>query len=131
MKSDEQILAEIGKAAGGLLLMSESDYPLEPFRMEGPHEPPPERLRQLAGEAEDAPVETLSLDDFFRAAAATTPRQDGGAAFGSFHPLVRTLKENLTGLRVYKVGRINMPVYVVGRSSSGSWLGISTRVVQT
>ncbi|MDQ3743999.1 MAG: nuclease A inhibitor family protein [Acidobacteriota bacterium] len=41
------------------------------------------------------------------------------------------LEENLTDLKAYRVGLINIPVYVVGRSASGNWLGVSTRVVET
>jgi hypothetical protein len=32
---------------------------------------------------------------------------------------------------VYRIGEVNMPVYIIGKSSSGSWLGLSTRVVET
>ena len=49
----------------------------------------------------------------------------------SFQSVVRTLRENLTDIRVYRIGEINIPVYILGRSGSGSWLGLSTRVVET
>ena len=39
MKSDEQIMDEIKRAARGLFRMSESDYPVEPFRLEDGQEP--------------------------------------------------------------------------------------------
>ena len=48
VRGDEQILSEVARAAGGLWYMSESDYPLEPVRLEGTDEPGPERLRELA-----------------------------------------------------------------------------------
>jgi hypothetical protein len=31
----------------------------------------------------------------------------------------------------YRVGTVNVAVYVVGRSPEGHWLGVSTRVVET
>jgi len=133
MKSDEEIMAEIEEAAAGLLLMSEADYPPEPLRLEGADEPDPVRLRELAGEAADAPVEVRGLEEFFRAAASEPPWKAGVelALARRFQNLVRTLRENLADVRVYRVGEINMPVYVIGKSSSGSWIGLSTRVVET
>lgn len=134
MKSDEQILSELARAAEGLWYMSESDYPLEPVRLEGADGPRPERLRELACAGADARVETRSLEEFFRpAAAARLPRAgaDEPARAASFEGVVRTLSENLRDIRVYRIGEINIPVYVLGRSSSGNWLGLSTRVVET
>jgi hypothetical protein len=48
-----------------------------------------------------------------------------------YQALLRLLKENLNDLKVYRVGRINIAVYIIGRSKAGNWLGISTRVVET
>jgi Nuclease A inhibitor-like protein len=134
MKSDEQILSELARAAEGLFYMSESDYPLEPIRLEGAEEPGPERLRELAGVGTDARVETRSLEEFFRDDhAVQMPREGMGEPLRptSFQNVVRTLGENLTDIRVYRIGEINIPVYVLGRSGSGNWLGLSTRVVET
>ena len=133
MRTDEQILAELGRAAAGLFYMSESDYPLETLCLGIVESVGPERLRELAGRGRDARVEVMSLEEFFRDdAAAVEPSRGGGPARpASFQGLVRLLRENLTDVKVYRVGEINIPVYVLGRSESGSWLGVSTRVVET
>jgi len=130
MKSDEEILTELARAAEGLLYMSESDHPFEPLRLAGG--PTPERLRALAGAEADA-VQTLSLEEFFRAPASEPSWKEGAelASARRFQALARALAENLSEARAYKVGRINMPVYVLGRSPLGNWLGLSTRVVET
>jgi hypothetical protein len=44
---------------------------------------------------------------------------------------LRLLEENLADLKVFRVGVVNIPVYIAGRSASGNWLGVSTRVVET
>ena len=49
----------------------------------------------------------------------------------NYRNILQVLSQNLADSKAYKVGRINMPVYVVGRSKRGNWLGVSTRVVQT
>ena len=128
-RSDEEILAELGRAADGLWYMSESDYPLEPVRLEGPDEPSHERLRELAGAGADARVETRDLEGFFRDAAAVRGGTQPTPA--SFAGVLRALGENLTDIRVYRIGAVNIAVYALGRSARGNWLGVSTRVVET
>ena len=134
MKSDEEILSELARAAHGLLFMSESDYPLEPFRLDarGP-EPDLARLRQLAGAPADARVEVTTPEKLFAVAAGQQPWK-GEAELSTarrFRRLLGVLGAELGDLRVYRVGEVNIAVYVLGRSPSGSWLGLSTRVVET
>lgn len=133
MKTDEQILRELARAAEGLLYLSESDHPFGVVHWEGLAEITPDHLRSLAGQAADAPVEVRGVDEFFRRAIVET-RGGGGAEIGpagGYQALVRVLKEDLAGTKVYRVGRINIPVFIVGRSPEGNWLGLSTRAVET
>ena len=132
MMSDERLIEELRGATLGLLFMSESDYPFEVFRWEVA-EPMPQFLRGLTGHDPSAPVEERTATDFFRA-AASEPAWKGEAQLATarrYQTLLRLLETNLSGLKVFRVGTINMPVYVVGRAASGSWLGVSTRVVET
>lgn len=129
MRSDEEILEELRRESVGLWYMSESDYPLEPVRLGGPDEPSHERLRELAGAAADARVETRSLEQFFRPGAAVKMGERPAPA--SFEGVLRALRENLTDARVYRIGDTDIHVYVLGRSGAGGWLGLRTRVVET
>ncbi len=129
MRSDEEILKELARAADGLWYMSESDYPLEPVRLGGTDGPSHDRLRELAGAGADARVETTSLEGFFRDEAAV--RAGERPAPASFRGLLRALTENLSDVKVYRVGDVDIAVYVLGRSAGGGWLGVSTRVVET
>jgi len=134
MKSDEQVCRELREATEGLLFMSESDYPFEIIKWEGAEEVSPERLRRIAGQdATAAPVEERTVEDFFRVAVGE-PEWKGKAELATarrYQELVRLLEGELAGVRVYRVGEINIAVYAVGRSSEGNWLGVSTRVVET
>jgi hypothetical protein len=127
MKSDKEIIEELRQLTEGLLWMSESDYPFETIYWEGLPEINAQILRSLSGQAEDAPVEIASVDEFFRVAVSEESRQEAKRYRG----LVQTLKDNLDELKVYRVGQINIPVYIVGRNKTGNWLGISSRVVET
>lgn len=129
MKTDEQIVEELKAASNGLLMMSESDYPFKVVRW---GEELPEQLRD-AGGASQAKIEMREADDFFR--AATTEREgmraEDHATVDRYRKLVRVLKESLVDLKVYKVGTLKMDVYVIGRSSDGTWMGLTTQVVET
>lgn len=116
-QDDEQVLERLAHVVAGLLFMSESDYPFELIQWEGQTEPTADFIRNVAGEAEDSPVEKLGAGQFLNS--------------GRYQRLLLALQRELSDLRAYKVGRINMPVYVVGRSREGRWLGVATRVVET
>ena len=98
-------------------MMSESDYPLELIQWNGSTAITPEFLRGVTNEPAESRVEETSLELFL--------------ANGQFEHLERFLRNHLTDLKVYKVGTINIPVYIIGKSPEGNWLGLSTRVVQT
>jgi hypothetical protein len=124
-------MTEIAVAVDGLWYMSESDYPLEAVCLEGNTEPSAEVLCNLAGAGARTCVETRDLPEFFREGAGFRMTEEGTGQPASFDAVVQTLTENLEDIRVYRIGKINIPVYVLGRSSSGGWLGVSTRVVET
>jgi hypothetical protein len=131
MKTDEQLVEALREATRGLMFMSESDYPFEVVLWEA--EPTHDTLRALTGSDASAPVEERSAADFFRVAASEADWKGAQelASARRYQTLLRLLEENLTDLRVFRVGEINIPVYVVGRGPSGGWLGVSTRVVET
>jgi len=114
---DAQILEQLKRATAGLLFMSESDYPFEVIYWEGLPDLTHDYLCRLSGLSEDCEVEEMKVEDFL------LPEK--------YRNIVQVLSQNLAERKAYKVGRINMPVYVVGRSKRGNWLGVSTRVVQT
>lgn len=130
--TDEQIIAKLHEATSGLTFMSESDYPFEVFNW-GATAPTHEFLRELTGEPADAAVETKTATDFFRVATAEAAWKNAEQLTEArrFQQLLRLLEENLTDLKVFRIGAINIPVYVAGRSVAGNWLGVSTRVVET
>jgi hypothetical protein len=133
MKSDEQLLEELETLIEGLLFMSEADYPFQTLCLKGEAEITEERLRKLAGAPADAPVETQALEAFFRAAASDPDWKNEKelAVAKRYQSLMRWLKENLENAIAYRVGRIDIQVYIIGRSRSGSQVGVSTRVIET
>ena len=118
------ILKELKDATKGLLFPSETDAPIEVFAWPGGASPPDEAaLRANAKVGKDAPVEQITLADL----AKTIPEESRAALF----PLFMLLAQHLSGTIVFKVGEVNIDVYVVGRTTDGQFAGIKTKVVET
>ena len=131
-KEDEQLVEALREATRGLLFMSESDYPFEVFAWGGA-EPTREFLRGLACADSSAQVETRGAREFFRAATSEPDwkGEDELTVARRFQALLRLLETSLADLKVYRVGEIDIAVYVAGRAPSGNFIGVSTRVVET
>src|SRR5690348_16752453 len=108
--SKDPTLDALKKAARGLVFVSETEAPLEPFVWQDGGELTQARLRKLAGAAAGTPVEQMTLDDFFRA----VPREDKA----KFQKLEKVLKEQLSGVKVYKLGEeADKDVYIAGKTA--------------
>jgi len=45
--------------------------------------------------------------------------------------LAKVLKQDLMDIQVYKFGKVNLKVYILGNANHGSWSGLATEVVET
>lgn len=130
-----KIIEKLQQASDSLLMPSESEYPFEVFRWVGQAQETlsEQKLIELTGLPQDTPVETVDLDYFFRNCAVQKEWHDETQAenVAKFQSLLRTLKENLTNIKVYRLGKIEIHVYIVGKTTTGDLAGISTKVVET
>jgi hypothetical protein len=133
MKTNEELFGALKEATEGLLYMSESDYPVEVIRWDGSEQLSPDYLRKIAGADSSAAVEESAMEDFFRVLAGEQEwkGEEQLAEAQRYQRLRKLLEENLRGIKVYRVGEINIGVYVLGESVEGDWLGVSTRAVET
>ncbi|MCA1568683.1 MAG: nuclease A inhibitor family protein [Acidobacteria bacterium] len=133
MKTDEELFGALKEATEGLLYMSESDYPVEVVRWDGSEQLSPDYLRKVAGADSSAAVEESTMEELFRVPAGKQEWKGEAQLVEAqrYQRLRKLLEENLTGIKVYRVGEINIGVYVLGKSAEGNWLGVSTRAVET
>jgi hypothetical protein len=84
------------------------------------------------GHPDNSPVETVELDYLFQNVAQEKEWHDEvqKVNVSRFQNLVSTLDNNLSNIKVYRVGTINLDVYIVGRAGS-DLAGLSTKVVET
>jgi len=131
MKDDLE--QEIKNAAAGLWYISETDAEILPFKGSKADSVTKEHLLDQIGKPSDAPVEERDFAELF---ARLTGIKDWfgdqeKAAAGKFGVLKNLLEVNLTDLKVFKVGRIQLDVYVVGLDADGNLTGIQTKAVET
>jgi hypothetical protein len=125
MRSD--VIAALRTASEGLLCRSETDEPFTPFswgRAEA--ELTPVQVSRLAAAPAGARIEDKPLAAFIQEQAAQDP--DDAA---QYRQLQQVIDRQLAGARVYRVGSVNIDVYIVGRTGDGEWVGLKSRAVET
>ena len=118
-----------------LLWMSESDYPFDIFTWSSQEleEVNSKNLLQKTNHSLDAPVKVVDLEKFFQRATDEKDWYDSEEkeTAKKYQTLLETLKQNLDNIQVYKIGEVEIDVYIVGQLKSGDWVGLSTKAVET
>ncbi|WP_377482018.1 MAG: nuclease A inhibitor family protein (plasmid) [Microcoleus anatoxicus] len=129
----DPITAQLKQASEGLLFSTESDAPFEVEEWKTQGKLTPAKLLQLTNHEPDAPVEIVSVDEFFAIAIVEEDwhDEDERETVQRFQNLVSVLKQNLSNIQVYRVGKINIDAYIVGVTPSGNCVGLSTQLVET
>ncbi|MEG4587271.1 nuclease A inhibitor family protein [Microcoleus sp. MOSTC5] len=129
----DSIATQLKQASEGLLFGSETDAPFEVIHWQVQEELTPTKLLQLTNHPPDAPVEMRTVDEFFAIATAQEDWHDREEreTVQRFQNLVSVLKQNLSQLQVYRVGSIEIDVYIVGVTDGGELAGLSTKLVET
>jgi hypothetical protein len=129
----DSIATQLKQASKGLFFLSETDAPFEVIHWSAQGELTPAKLLQLTNQPPDAPLKMLAVDEFFAIATAEEDwhDQEERETVKRFQNLVSVLKQNLSQLQVYRVGKTNIDAYIVGVTDGGEWAGLSTQVVET
>jgi hypothetical protein len=126
----ETALAEASK---GLVYLSETDAPFETFSWgKAAGGLTSAKVRKLAKAPARAPVEEVPLEDFFRPLTEEhdhTPEE--AEDIRKYQGLLQVVHDQLADATVYRVGRVNVDVYLVGRANTGDWVGLKTEAVET
>lgn len=129
----DSIVTQLKQASEGLLFLSETDAPFEVIHWQTQEQLTPAKLLQLTEHPPDAPVELRTVDDFFAIATQEEDWHDEEEreTVKRFQNLVSVLKQNLSQLQVFRVGSIEIDVYIIGVTQNGDWAGLSTKLVET
>lgn len=129
----DNLSGQIKNAVEGLNYMSETDAEVLPFIGEKAEAVSKEAVLSQSKSAVGSPVEEKDFTAFF---ARLTEIQDWfgeeeTAMAKKFTQLKELLEKNLRDLKVYKIGKIELDVYVVGLDAESNLLGIKTKAVET
>ncbi len=131
--NSDRLFLDIEKACEGLIYISETDTPVTAFRpsfdtdLSGPS-----MLQQIESKPENH-VEEIAFQDFF--SRLTAVKEWFGEAekdrAKKFLDLQKLIEENLSSLKVFKIGKIRIKIFAVGTDKLGSLMGITTSAVET
>ena len=130
-----EIFELLHEAVKGLLWMSESDYPFEVLIWEFGEKVllDNEVVLKITKHALDTPIKVIEFDDFFQ--GVITPKgwhdAEESEMVNRYQELVRIMKQYLSDLKVYKVGKVEIDVYIIGRTNAGSYGGLATVSIET
>ena len=130
-----EIFELLHEAIKGLVWMSESDYPFEVLNWEFAEKISldNEVVLQITKHALDTPIKVIEFDDFFQ--WVITPKgwhdTEESEMVNRYQKLVRIMKQYLSDLKVYKVGEVEIDVYIIGRTNTGYYAGLATVSIET
>lgn len=131
--NDSELIDRLRQLSKGLLWMSESDYPFETIYWKNQGNLTKKKLLQLSGHDLNTLVEVEQLDRFFVLAIKEQDwhEQEKKAEFKRYRVLLDFLKNYLRDIKVYRVGEVEIDIYIVGRTNSRNLAGLSTKAIET
>ncbi|MGD1858113.1 MAG: nuclease A inhibitor family protein [Leptolyngbyaceae cyanobacterium] len=131
MPTTQDLLPELKAACDDLLWRSEADYPFEVTVL--PEQPSSCIDILLEPYPKDTPVTVIDLDDFFGQATVERAWFDSRELdlvkrYRNLRDLLETTLENL---QVYRIGQVEMDVYLLGKTEDDRMIGVKTKVVET
>jgi hypothetical protein len=134
----EALVQQIETAVTDLNWPSETDAPFEVLAWTEPSAKTPtakfsgKQILEQAYLAPETPIETLDLDTFFE---PTLPQSwhsaEEQAIAKQFQALQTLLHQTLEDIQVFRCGKIEIDIYIVGRSPKGDWVVLHTAAVET
>lgn len=131
-QGESQLLETIRDLTDGLFYISEIDGPVELFSGGNASEVSAQALiAQLSDGKND--FEQSSLEDFFSRLTTLKDwyqerQKESSARWAKLRDLLET---NLRDLRVFRLGKIQIDIYVVGLDNDSNLIGIKTNAVET
>lgn len=123
----------IENAVRGLYYISETDAEIEFFEGGRAESVSKEILLKQIGKRENETVEERNFHEFFDQLTAIENwfGDEERETARKFSVLKNLLEKNLRDLRVFKVGEIELEIYIIGADEEGRLAGVKTEAVET
>ena len=132
-RNSTSFLRQIRGACESLFYVSETDAPVLAFSGLAVSEVNRKTILQQTGGWTGDSVKELAFDEFF--GRLTTVKDWFGETqrmrAKKFLDLQKLIEENLSNLKVFKIGHVLVQIYAVGIDRDGNLMGITTSAVET
>ena len=129
----EEILKQIDNACAGLIYVSETDAGFETVKFELNRELTDSSFRKLVKADKVTPVEITGASDVFD--RLTRPNEWHGESdrrrIQRYEKLRSVFEKYLMDLKVIRVGKIRIDIYIIGKTNDGMFAGVKTHSVET
>ncbi len=133
-EEDSKFIKQIKELSEDLFYISETDAEIRPFVGKKAEAVTGEEILSQLGKVKEKPP--IEEGEFFELFGQLTEIQDW---FGDeeketaekFKKLKDYLEKNLKDIKVFKIGKIEIDLYVVGLGAGGKLMGIQTKAVET
>jgi hypothetical protein len=127
-----EILDLFKQATTDLLWSSESDYPFEIVTWERGIELTPTALFSEL-EQPNISIETITLTALFNPVLTVEDwyEADELAQVSRYIDLLQAIDSHLSDVQVFRVGEVEIAIYIVGKTPDGDVVGLKTYVVET
>lgn len=131
--SDCQLIKELKKASNGLLWLSESNYSWEVIYWDNIRELTSNTLRQQINCAAEVKLEIRKPEEFFASAVQEQEWHNEAEKqqVERYQFLVHLLYSHLDNIQVYRVGEVEIDIYVLGQTTHKAIAGLKTKSVET
>ncbi len=126
------IIDRLTQAATDLEWSSESDYPFELVTWAPDTAMTPTALFSDVDRPE-LPIESITLNDLFAPVIAVEDWYEAEelAVVDRYKVLLESIESNLAEVQVFRVGEVEIDIYIIGKTPAGDIVGLKTRSVET
>lgn len=131
--SDRDLAAQLQQATAGLFWPSETDAGFEVVTWPDLDQVTTESLRDRLNLDPETPILIQDFYDFFQPVTQEQAwhNSEERAERERYQALVEFLRENLSNLQVFRVGEVEIDIYILGQTPEGQILGLQTQAVET
>ena len=129
----QDLIPELEAACRDLLWRSEADYPFEVAAVPITKASPSINVELLATYPDATPVAIVSLEKFFAQSIVERSWFDSHelTLVQRYRNLRDLLETTLENPQVYRIGSVEIDVYLLGKTEDDQVIGVKTKVVET
>ena len=126
------IIDRLKQSTIDLLWSSESDYPFEIVTWKQGIEMTPTALFG-SGDDADRSIESITLTELFAPVLTVEDWYEAAELkqVDRYTELLRAIESNLAEVQVFRVGEVEIAIYIIGKTPTGDLVGLKTHTVET